>query len=49
LIIDDFGAKPLRTPHDEDSHDIVTERNECAATVITNNLDLGEWGDTSPD
>jgi DNA replication protein DnaC len=48
LIIDDFGLKPLRHPHDEDFHDLVAERYERAATVITSNLDFGEWGDAFP-
>jgi len=48
LIIDDFGLKLLRHPHDEDFHDLVAERYERAATVITSNLDFGEWGDAFP-
>ena len=48
LIIDDFGLKPLRHPHDEDFHDLIAERYERAATVITSNLDFGEWGDAFP-
>jgi DNA replication protein DnaC len=48
LIIDDFGLKPLRPPHDEDFHDLVAERYERGATVITSNLDFGEWGDAFP-
>ena len=48
LIIDDFGLKPLRPPHDEDFHDLVAERYERTATVMTSNLDFGEWGDAFP-
>ena len=48
LVIDDFGLKPLRPPHDEDFHDLVAERYERTATVITSNLDFGEWGDAFP-
>lgn len=48
LIIDDFGLKPLRPPHDEDFHDLIAERYERGATVITSNLDFGEWGDAFP-
>ena len=48
LIVDDFGLKPLRPPHDEDFHDLVAERYERTATVITSNLDFGEWGDAFP-
>ncbi len=45
IIIDDFGLKPLRVPHEEDFHDLVAERYERAATVVTSNLDFSEWGD----
>lgn len=43
LIIDDFGLKPLRTPADEDLHDLIAERYEQAATILTSNLDFNEW------
>lgn len=48
LIIDDFGLKPLRAPQDEDFHDLISERYERKATIITSNLDLPEWGDAFP-
>lgn len=48
LVIDDFGLKPLRAPHDEDFHDLVAERYERAATLVTSNLDFPEWGDAFP-
>jgi DNA replication protein DnaC len=32
LIIDDFGLKPLRPPHNEDFHDLIAERYEQATT-----------------
>jgi DNA replication protein DnaC len=48
LIVDDFGLKPLRTPQDEDLHDIVSERYERRSTIITSNLDLNEWGEAFP-
>lgn len=48
LIIDDFGLKPLRSPQDEDLHDLISERYERRSTVITSNLDLSEWGDAFP-
>jgi DNA replication protein DnaC len=48
LIIDDFGLKPLRPPEDEAFHDLVAERYEHAATLLTSNLDFGEWGDAFP-
>ncbi len=48
LIIDDFGLKPLRTPQDEDIHDLIGERYERRSTIITSNLDLSEWRDAFP-
>lgn len=45
-IIDDFGLKPLRSPEDEDIHDLIAERYERAATILTNNLGVDEWGRT---
>ncbi len=48
LIIDDFGLKPMRPPHDEDFHDLIAERYERGATIITSNLDFSEWGDAFP-
>jgi DNA replication protein DnaC len=43
LIIDDFGLKPLRAPADEDLYDLIAERYEHAATIVTSNLDFAEW------
>lgn len=43
LIIDDFGLKPLRAPADEDLHDLIAERYERCATIVTSNLDFDEW------
>jgi len=48
LIIDDFALKPLQPPQDEDFHELVSERYERAATIITSNLDLKEWGAAFP-
>jgi DNA replication protein DnaC len=48
LIIDDLGLKPLRSPQDEDLHDLIAERHERAATLVTSNLDFSEWGDAFP-
>ncbi len=44
LIIDDFGLKTLKPPADEDFHELVAERYERGAIVLTSNLDFGEWG-----
>ena len=48
LVIDDFGLKPLRPPQDEDLHDLLAERYEQTATIVTSNLDFTEWGDAFP-
>lgn len=48
LIIDDFGLKPLRAPADEDLHDLIAERYERAATLVTSNLDFTEWDQIFP-
>jgi len=48
LIIDDFGLKPLRPPADEDLHELMAERYESAATIVTSNLDLTEWDQAFP-
>jgi DNA replication protein DnaC len=48
LIVDDFGLKPLRTPEDEDFHDLIAERYERTATILTSNLDFDEWGAAFP-
>ena len=48
LIIDDFGLKPLRSPADEDLHDLIAERYEQAATIVTSNLDFDEWDQAFP-
>ena len=44
LIIDDFGLRPMKPPADEDFHDLIAERYERTATMVTSNLDFTEWG-----
>lgn len=48
LIIDDFGLRPLRSPQDEDFHDLVSQRYESTSTIVTSNLDFNEWGEAFP-
>jgi len=43
LIIDDFGLKPIRPSSDEDFHELMAERYERQATILTSNLDFSEW------
>lgn len=45
LVIDDFGLKPFTAAQDEDFHDLVAERYEKRATIITSNLAFEEWGE----
>ena len=45
IVIDDFGLKPMRQPHDSVCHDLIAERYERGATIVTSNLDFSEWGD----
>ena len=44
LVIDDFGLKPLQPPQDEDFHELISERYERTATIVTSNLAFEEWG-----
>lgn len=48
LIIDDFGLKPFHPQQAEDFHDLIAERYENTATMVTSNLDFTEWGDAFP-
>ena len=48
LIVDDFALKPLRSPQDEDFHDLVAERYDRRSTIVTSNLDFPEWGEGFP-
>ena len=38
----------MTPPHDEDFHDLIAERFERAATIVTVNLDFSEWGQAFP-
>ena len=44
LLIDEFGLKPLRAPADEDLHDLIAERYERAATIVTSKPRLRRVG-----
>jgi DNA replication protein DnaC len=48
LVIDDFGLRPIRSPQDEDFHDLISARYECASTLVTSNLEFSEWGSAFP-
>jgi hypothetical protein len=48
IVLDDFGLRPMRSPQDEDFHDLIAERYERSAIIVTSNLDIDEWGRPSP-
>ena len=48
LIVDDCGLRPLRSPEDEDFHDLIAERYERGSCLITSNLDWNEWPSAFP-
>lgn len=48
LIIDDFGLKPLKTPEDEDIHEIIRRRYENGSIIVTSNLAISEWQQAFP-
>jgi DNA replication protein DnaC len=48
LAIDDFGLRPMRSPQDEDFHELICERYEKTATLVTSNLAFDEWGAAFP-
>lgn len=43
LIIDYYGLYSMTSPQDEDFHEQVAHRYEQRSTIITSNLDFGEW------
>ena len=49
LIIDDFGLKPMRPPHDEDFHDLIAERYERVSTTLAiSTFPSGETSSSQP-
>ena len=48
IAIDDFGLRPMRSPQDEDFHDLVDARYERTTTLLSSNLDFDEWGAAFP-
>jgi hypothetical protein len=48
IAIDDFGLRPMRSPQDEDFHDLVDTRDERTTTLLSSNLDFDEWGAAFP-
>lgn len=48
IAIDDFGLRPMRSPQDEDFHELISERYEKKTTLVTSNLAFDEWGAAFP-
>lgn len=48
IAIDDFGLRPMRSPQDEDFHELIAERYEKKTTLVTSNLAFDEWGAAFP-
>lgn len=48
IAIDDFGLRPMRSPQDEDFHELIAERYEKKTTLVTSNLAYEEWGAAFP-
>ncbi len=43
LILDDFGLRDLSPSQQEDLYDLICQRYERFATIITSNRDFAEW------
>jgi DNA replication protein DnaC len=49
IILDDFGIKPLRSSQDEDLHELIADRYEKGALIVTSNLAFAEWQEAFAD
>jgi DNA replication protein DnaC len=49
LILDDFGIKPLTPQQFQDLYDILDERSEDKATVVTTQLPVENWSEAIAD
>jgi DNA replication protein DnaC len=43
LVIDDFGLKPMQSPAAQDMYDVINERYEQGAVLLTSNRAPAEW------
>jgi DNA replication protein DnaC len=43
LVIDDFGLKPMQSPAAQDMYDVINERYEHGAILLTSNRAPAEW------
>lgn len=49
LILDDFGIKPLVPQQFQDLYDILDERGEGRATIVTTQVPIANWSEVIPD
>jgi DNA replication protein DnaC len=49
LVLDDFGIKPLTPQQYQDFYDILDERSEGRATIITTQLPVSNWNEVISD
>ena len=49
LILDDFGIKPLVPQQFQDLYDILDERGEGRATIVTTQVPIVNWSEVIPD
>lgn len=49
LILDDFGIKPLTPQQYQDFYDVIDERGEDKATIITSQVPIENWSEIIPD
>ena len=49
LILDDFGIKPLTPQQYQDLYDILDERSEGRATIVTSQLPIANWNEVIAD
>jgi DNA replication protein DnaC len=49
LLLDDFGLKPLAPTQHQDLYDILDERSNGKATIVTTQLPVANWQEAIPD
>jgi DNA replication protein DnaC len=49
LLLDDFGLRPVRGREAEDLYEVINERYERGAILVTSNRDYNEWPDVFVD
>lgn len=49
LILDDFGIKPMEPQQYQDFYDVIDERGEDKATIVTSQVPIENWGEVIAD